>query len=136
MLFCIVLLLFSSTVYSSEFAHLASVKTMSSKSAGTGKAVSVSYGGFGMIISGELKNYENNLFPALYFGITNLQLHAALGITPHGLALRTGVNMPIFQHSEIPVADKLFLTIGIEKYFTNNEYTGVQIGVKFLMYAN
>jgi hypothetical protein len=130
----IVFFLASTPGLSAEFATIASVNAMSSKSAGFGQSIAVTYGAFGATISGEIKKYSDKRISAIYIGGTNLEYSIDLGLTSEGMSTRLGAHIPLFQYTDIPYVDRVYLTIGIEKFFSHNEYTSALVGIRLLFY--
>ena len=128
----LVLFLFVNTVMAAEFAYMVDVRGIKPGVAGNGASLALGYNSFGLTGSVEYKQFTDSSYAAAYIGIrTALQLE--LGVSPHGASIRGGFILPIMHHIDLMRPGSLYLTIGYEKYFNNDNYTGMNAGLQWVI---
>jgi len=127
-------MLFPLSINAAEFATIYSVHHLNSNEAGQGQAVSVQYGGFGLVGGAEFKNFESDSFLALYGGLSVGILNIELGLNNHSPTLRAGVGIEIFDEAEILEGTSLFVKVGYEEYFDEDDFSGSYIGLELFVF--
>lgn len=122
----LILLLAVAPASSAEFATSFTLKVVGSQNAGTGRAVAAGWQAFALNGSVEYRDYpEGPDVARIYGGFA----FAELGVGNGGPSARLSFPIPVLTTQEFLGRNNLYVIIGYEKFFNNDDLSGPQIGL-------